>query len=105
MAEYNDREAAIEAIADRFERIGDDMRAASIRSKTSILRWIPAADVVSRDCHDKILWENGIMRRQLALLEGIMATYESNVATKSGEINSPRCPVCGAFMGNETAIS
>lgn len=45
MAEYIDREAAIEAIADRFEQIGDDIRAASIRSKMSILRGIPAADV------------------------------------------------------------
>lgn len=28
--------------------------------------WIPPADVVSRDCHDRILAENDTMRNQLA---------------------------------------
>jgi hypothetical protein len=27
---------------------------------------IPAADVVTRDCYERILWENDIMRQQLA---------------------------------------
>lgn len=40
---------------------------------------IPAADVVSRDCYDKILWEHDIMRRQLAEIGKVLGEKMDNV--------------------------
>lgn len=67
MADYILREDAIEAHCMRCQNIDqeDDKNACWCMEKDRINR-IPAADVVSRDCYDRILAENDAMREMLA---------------------------------------
>ena len=79
--EYIERESAIEAIAQRYEDIGDDMRAVSIRSKASVLRGIPTADVVSRDTYNEVLCQNNAMKEQLAKIGKSVGSEMDDVRT------------------------
>lgn len=67
MADYILREDAIEAHCMSCQNIDqeDDKNACWCMEKDRINR-IPAADVVSRDCYDRILAENDAMREMLA---------------------------------------
>lgn len=60
MAEYIEREDAINAVLEQLP-VCFEMGAVE-----SALTELPAADVVSRDCYNAILWENDVMRKQLA---------------------------------------
>lgn len=56
MDEYIERKAAIKAVEK------NDCEGYA----TWAIKSAPAADVVTRDCYDRILWENDVMRQQLA---------------------------------------
>ena len=83
---------------------------------------IPTADVVTRDCYDRILWENDIMRKQLSEIgksfgekmeyvqKVVHAKWNSQVYAKHEcsacgfyevEIAYDYCPHCGAKMDKE----
>lgn len=66
MAEYIEREAAIKEIY-RFDGyLDDDM----IWRLHYALRKFPAADVVARDCYDRLLAENDELRKERPVVRG-----------------------------------
>lgn len=55
MAEYIEREAVLKEVEPKYRPF-----------LAQRINAIPAADVVLRDCYNAILWENDVMRKQLA---------------------------------------
>lgn len=51
---------------DAFDVACAECEAGTFYDIPSKIRGIPSADVVTRDCYDRILWENDTMRQQLA---------------------------------------
>lgn len=74
MADCISRDKAIETVINyEFENCPDYMRDFATKLKSAVcsdirtgLQALPAADVVARDCYDRILAENDTMREQLA---------------------------------------
>lgn len=71
MTDYISRQAAIDAVCKACSFICDEERdgrreGSDLCAELTVLRNVPSTDVVSRDCYDAILWENDIMRKQLA---------------------------------------
>lgn len=113
MAVYIDRERTIQAIKEIPRgNWSKDRFIAEVMS-------IPEADVVKRDCYDRILWENDVMRKQLAEIgksfgekmddvqKVVHAKWNSQVYAKHEcsacgfyevEIAYDYCPHCGAKM-------
>jgi len=61
MADFIDREDVLLLIDN-----GKLLSNASYKSVKNLINMLPAADVVTRDCYDLILYQNDIMIRQLA---------------------------------------
>lgn len=63
-----------------------------------IIAEFPAADVVSRDCYNAILWENDVMRKQLAEIGKGFGQKMNGVApvvrcVYCAKLESGACPV------------
>ena len=65
MADYISREAVLACFSDWIDRYGHEHTADEMVEYQRI-EDLPAADVVSRDCYDRILAENDTMREMLA---------------------------------------
>ncbi|MBQ2139922.1 MAG: hypothetical protein II433_02385, partial [Acidaminococcaceae bacterium] len=73
--------------------------------------WIPPADVVARDCYDRILAENDTMRNQLAKVGKkvgdkmddvrpvVRGKWEIDNSYAGPGLMNLRCSVCGEFGG------
>lgn len=134
MADYISRQAAIDALGEAPE-----VWTGSNIETSTLFQWeldraaidaVPNADVVSRGCFDSILWENDIMRKQLAEVGKTMGAKMDDVRpVRSGkwipvtngrggsecnlchayapsfqsgaEYKSPFCPNCGNYNGGE----
>lgn len=65
MEKYISAEAAADAILD-YEEYNQDYNEGLRRAILCVSTEVPAADVVSRDCYDRVLAENDTMREMLA---------------------------------------
>ena len=70
MAEYIEREAACAVMPDDYYGWRDKQ----------ILNFIPAADVVARDCYDRLLAENDELRKERPVRHGHKVTHNRPIA-------------------------
>lgn len=102
MADYISREAAIKAAKCHYPK-ANEMIAGIIL--------VPAADVVARDCYDRILAENDTMREMLArtgkkcgdsmddVRPVVKASWKKDNSYAGPGLMNLRCSVCGEFGG------
>ena len=64
MAEYIEREAAKIILERVRDKCGNDEMAFALNWASRLIRDIPAADVVARDCFDRLLAENDRLRQE-----------------------------------------
>ena len=81
LSDYIDRERAIQDVQAWATNLNDPKMLVR-EDAICVLQNIPAADVVVRYCYDNLLWENDIMRQQLA-----------NIGKKFGEKMDDVVPV------------
>ena len=114
MAEYIDREAAIAKIEDRAMLRLHKHDTLSYQ-QMKLVKWdiedIPAADVVARDCYDKLLAENDELRKVRPVQHGRwsekmfrgLPLYECSACGISNPWGKTfYCPTCGADMRGES---
>lgn len=107
MDEYIERDAICYQL-EKQESIDGQPRA--IRRARRIVADFPAADVVARDCYDRLLAENDELRKERPVRHG---RWENGHCTRCGEDVAGRldiwtnvqrfsfCPFCGARMDLE----
>ena len=115
MADYIEREAVLKEVEPKYRPF-----------LAQRINAIPSADVVLRDCYNAILWENDVMRKQLAEIgkgfgqkmndvapvkrgrwkrvdpRSTVVTFRCSECNYYAHMNATNfCPQCGAMMDKE----
>lgn len=102
MAEYIEREAAKRAIMSQYLSMANKTKYADV------IDAVPAADVVARDCYDRLLAENDDLRKERPVHHS-MGNWEKRMEQRKGdgyEAYTPvwRCSACGKDYDPATAL-
>lgn len=93
MAEYIEREKFIEAVRGRVSWPVDNLI-------VELTNAIPAADVVSRDCYDRLLAENDDLRKARPVVRGKWIEHYEPYSTGEEMIEAQygyECSICGRW--------
>lgn len=106
MAEYIEREAALAFQNELGPMVCKSIMTDELFSATkdsdlvAFLQNIPSADVVTRDCYDRLLSENDKLRKVRPVVYGEWIRIEPNSGTRF--LPTFRCSVCGISEYSQT---